>query len=168
MFVTDVLDLWYSGYFLFQLQKGSDKKKRRLNKKKIYQKTAARFHSPQWYNRNRNRKFKPESRQSRETRGCCRRYKSLWGYYSYTQNKIISIAYHQGKVFKRLKDKEKFIKLIKELKVHKSTIIFKTNIFELIDKHPKLIKSSTTFCFLKNYDKDIKEILKKIQARLNR
>ena len=63
-------------------------------------------------------------------------------------------------MFKRLKDKEKFIKLIKELKVHKSTIMFKTNIFELIDKHPKLIKSSTTFCFLKNYDKDIKEICK--------
>ena len=74
--------------------------------------------------------------------------------------KIISIAYHQGKVFKRLKDKEKFIRLVKEFKVHKSTIIFKTNIFELIDKHPKLIKSSTKFCFLKNYYKDIKEICK--------
>ena len=38
MFVTDVLDLWYSGYFLFQLQKGSDKKKKRLNKKKYIKK----------------------------------------------------------------------------------------------------------------------------------
>ena len=50
---------------------------------------------------------------------------------------IISIAYHQGKVFKRFKDKEKFIKLVNEFKVHKSTIIFKINIFNLIDKHPK-------------------------------
>ena len=29
---------------------------------------------------------------------------------------IISIAYHQGKVFKRFKDKEKFIKLVNEFK----------------------------------------------------
>ena len=36
----------------------------------------------------------------------------------YTKNKnIISITYHQGKVFKRFKDKEKFIKLVNELKV---------------------------------------------------
>ena len=55
---------------------------------------------------------------------------------------IISIAYHQGKVFKRFKDKEKFIKLVNEFKVHKSTIIFKINIFKLIEKYPKLMKSS--------------------------
>ena len=49
---------------------------------------------------------------------------------------IISIAYHRGKVLKRFKDKEKFIKLVNEFKVHKSTIIFKINIVKLIDKHP--------------------------------
>ena len=37
---------------------------------------------------------------------------------------------------KFLKDKEKFIKLVNEFKVHKSTIIFKMNIVKLIDKHP--------------------------------
>ena len=42
-----------------------------------------------------------------------------------TKNKNISITYHQGKVFKRFKDKEKFIKLVNELKVQKTTIIFK-------------------------------------------
>ena len=47
---------------------------------------------------------------------------------------IISIAYHQGKVFK---DKEKFIKLVHEFRVHKSTIIFKINMIKLIDKHTK-------------------------------
>ena len=55
---------------------------------------------------------------------------------------IISITYHQGKVFKRFKDKEKFIRLINEFKVHKSTIIFKINIFKLIGKYPKLMKLS--------------------------
>ena len=73
---------------------------------------------------------------------------------------IISIPYHQGKIFKRFKDKEKFIKLVNEFKVHKSTIIFKINIFKLIDKHPKLMKSSMTLGFLKNYYKDIKQICK--------
>ena len=47
---------------------------------------------------------------------------------------IISIAYHQGKVFKKFKGKEKFIKLVKELKVHKTTIIFKIKIFKLCEK----------------------------------
>ena len=62
---------------------------------------------------------------------------------------IISIAYHQGKVFKRFKDKEKFIKLVNEFKLHKSTIIFKINIFKSIEKYPKLMKSSRGLGFLK-------------------
>ena len=37
---------------------------------------------------------------------------------------IISIVYHQGKVFKNFKDKKKFIRLVNEFKVHKSTITF--------------------------------------------
>ena len=71
---------------------------------------------------------------------------------------IINIAYHQGKVFKRFKDKEKFIKLVTEFKVHKSTIIFKINIYKLCEKYPKLLKSSIGLGFLKNYYKDVKEI----------
>ena len=71
---------------------------------------------------------------------------------------IISIAYHQGKVFKRFKDKEKFIRLVNEFKVHKSTIIFKINTFELIGKYPNLMKSSIGLGFLKNYYKDIEQI----------
>ena len=55
---------------------------------------------------------------------------------------IVSIAYHQEKVFKRFKDKEKLIKLVNEFKVHKSTIMFKINIFKLCEKYPKLLKSS--------------------------
>ena len=81
----------------------------------------------------------------------------------HTHKKNIFIAYHQGKVFKRFKDKEKFIKLVNEFKVHKSTVIFKINMVNLIDKHPKLMKSSVT-----NHCKDIKQICKKIQTSLNR
>ena len=73
---------------------------------------------------------------------------------------IISIAYPEGKVFKRFKDKEKFIKLVNEIKVHKSIIIFKINIFKLTEKYPKLMKSSIGLGFLKNCYKDIKQICK--------
>ena len=71
---------------------------------------------------------------------------------------IISIAYHQGKIFKRFREKEKFMELVSEFKTHKSMIIFKINIFKLIDKHPKLMKSSATLGFLKNYYKNINQI----------
>ena len=40
----------------------------------------------------------------------------------------ISIAYHQGKVFKIFKDKEKLIRLVNKFKVNKSTIIFKISL----------------------------------------
>ena len=71
---------------------------------------------------------------------------------------IISIVYHQGKVFKRFKDEEKFVKLVNEFKIHKGTIIFKINIVKLIGKHPEFMKSSVTLGFLKIYYKDIKQI----------
>ena len=55
---------------------------------------------------------------------------------------IINVTYHQGQVFKRFKEKEKFAKLVSELGIHKTTIIFKINVFKLCKKYPKLLKSS--------------------------
>ena len=76
-----------------------------------------------------------------------------------TKNKgIINVAYHQGQVFKRFKQKEKFDKLVSELGIHKTTIIFKINVFKLCKKYPKLLKSSIGLGFFKNYHKDIKAI----------
>ena len=76
-----------------------------------------------------------------------------------TKNKgIINVAYHQGQVFKRFKEKEKFAKLVSELGIHKTTIIFRINIFKLCKNHPKLLKSSIGLGFFKNYHKDIKAI----------
>ena len=76
-----------------------------------------------------------------------------------TKNKgIINVAYHQGQVFKRFKEKEKFAKLVSELGIHKTTIIFKINIFKLCEKYRKLLKSSIGLGFFKNYHKDIKAI----------
>ena len=63
-----------------------------------------------------------------------------------------------GKVFKHFKEKGKFIERVGKLKIHKSTIVFKINVFKLLEKHPKLAKSSVTLTFLKNYFKEIKQI----------
>ena len=40
------------------------------------------------------------------------------------KKEIINVAYHQGQVFKIFKEKEKFAKLVSELGIHKTTIIF--------------------------------------------
>ena len=69
---------------------------------------------------------------------------------------IINVAYHQGQVFKRFKEKEKFAKLVSELGIHKTTIIFRINVFKLCKKYPKLLKPSIGLGFFENHHKDIK------------
>ena len=71
---------------------------------------------------------------------------------------IINVAFYQGQIFKRLKEKEKFAKLVSELGIHKTTIIFKINVFKFYKKYLQLLKSSIGLGFLKNYHKDIKAI----------
>ena len=73
---------------------------------------------------------------------------------------IINVAYHQGHVFKRFKEKEKFAKLVSKLGIHKTSIILKINVFKLCKKYPKLLTSSIGLGFFKDYRKDIKEIYK--------
>ena len=66
---------------------------------------------------------------------------------------IISVAYHQGRVFSRFREKEKFVRLVADFGVRKGTIIFKI-------KYLRLGRSSVTLSFMKNYFKDIKQICK--------
>ena len=74
------------------------------------------------------------------------------------KKRIINVAFYQGQIFKRFKEKEKFAKVVSELGIHKTTIIFKINVFKLCKKYPKLLKSSIGLGFFKNYHKDIKAI----------
>ena len=67
--------------------------------------------------------------------------------------RIIKVKYVVG-----FSKKEKFMKLVANFKIHKGTMIFKINVFKLIQKYPGLEKSSVTLRFLKNYFKDIKRI----------
>ena len=66
---------------------------------------------------------------------------------------IIWIAHHQGKVFKKFKDKDKFITQVKKLGIHKATIIFKITIFKLSEKYPKFLNSSIGLGLFKNHQK---------------
>ena len=73
---------------------------------------------------------------------------------------IINIAYYQGNVFKRFKEKEKFIKFVSQFGIHKNTIIFKINVSKLCERYPKLFRSYIGLGFFKNYRKDIKAVCK--------
>ena len=64
---------------------------------------------------------------------------------------ITFFAYQQGKVFRKFKENRKFKSLVERFKITKGTIIFKINIFKLIDKYPKMLTSSITLNFLKTY-----------------
>ena len=76
---------------------------------------------------------------------------------------IIFFTYQQGKVFRKFKDCTNFGSLVKQFKITKCTIIFKIHIIKLVDKYPKIMTSSITLNFLKNYYKDIKNICEENQ-----
>ena len=46
---------------------------------------------------------------------------------------MINVAFYQGQIFKRFKEKKKFAKLVNELGIYKTTIIFKINVFKLCE-----------------------------------
>ena len=85
-----------------------------------------------------------------------------------TKNKgIINVSYHQGQVFKRFKEKEKFAKLVGELGIHKTTIIFRINVFKLCKKYPKLLKSSVGLVFFKIIIKTLNQFVWKMKKIFN-
>ena len=79
-----------------------------------------------------------ETQDPEEAAKIIKRYKDIIK----TKNKgIINVAYNLGQIIKRFKEKEKFAKLVSELGIHKTTIIFRINVFKLCKKYPKLLKS---------------------------
>ena len=49
---------------------------------------------------------------------------------------IINVAYHEGQIFKKIKEKEKFAKFVSKLGIHKTTITCRINVFKLCKKYP--------------------------------
>ena len=73
------------------------------------------------------------------------------------KNNMKFFTYQQGKIFKKFKS------LVEQFKITKGTAIFKMNIAKLVDKCPKMMRSSVTLNFLKIDYQDIKNICKKNQ-----
>ena len=85
-----------------------------------------------------------------------------------TENKgIINVAYHEGKVFKRFTEKVKFATLVSELRIHRTTIIFKINVFKLCENYRKLLKSSIGLEYFKIIIRTSKQFAKKMQKVFN-
>ena len=55
------------------------------------------------------------------------------------KKKIICSACRKGIIFKKFKEKKKFVRMTKNFNFSKSAMIFKINIMKLVDKYPKLI-----------------------------
>ena len=135
MFVKDVLDLWYRGYFFYN-KNGSrnTKKTRRLSKEEIKQQLIASIINNDIIE---TEELNEKAEKTEKPDGAAAIIKQYLDIIRTKKKNIISIiAYHQGKVFKRFKDKENFVKLVNEFKIHKGTIIYKINIvkFRLFKK----------------------------------
>ena len=60
----------------------------------------------------------------------------------YNQNKQEEnnmFAYEQGKIFKNFKEDTNFNNFAKQFGINRSTVIFKINIVNLVDKYPKML-----------------------------
>ena len=77
---------------------------------------------------------------------------------------VINVAFHQGQVFKRFKEKEKFVRLVSELGIHK---IFKNNVFKLCEKYPKLLRYPKGLEFFKNIIRALKQFARKTKKIFN-
>ena len=57
---------------------------------------------------------------------------------------IIWLTYYQGKIFQNFKEEGRFLSMVSQFDVTKSTIVFKIALFKLINNYPK-IKKLVTF-----------------------
>ena len=74
------------------------------------------------------------------------------------KNNVLSIAYHQGEIFKRFKTNNKYISTVSAFKIIKTTINFKIDIVKFIDMCPKMQTSWISLHYLKNNFSVIKEV----------
>ena len=70
----------------------------------------------------------------------------------------MTLAYQQGMVFQKFKKNNKFVNAVMEFEISKSTMNFKINIVNFIDKHPKMRKSCISLFYLKNNFQIIKNV----------
>ena len=96
--------------------------------------------------------------------GKLRRYsKVILEFEEITKNKksdTVWLAYYQGKIFQKFKEKERFVSdIVLKLKVSKSTML-KIALRRLIDDYPRIKDSSLSLHYFKKKLRVIREICK--------
>ena len=76
------------------------------------------------------------------------------------KNNILILAYHQGIIFKKYKENNRFTSGVAGFRISKATVSFKIGITKFIDDYPKMGKCSISLHFLKNNFRLIKEVCK--------
>ena len=132
MFVKDVLDLWCSGYFLFLALEffifsfENSKKTKRLNKDEIKKQLIDINNAMEIDNLN---ELAEKVERPEDAANIIKQYEEIL---RTKRIDIMFVAYYQGKLFELFKEKEKFIQMVSQWKIDKSTIIFQMSIFKLI------------------------------------
>ena len=57
------------------------------------------------------------------------------------KNNILMLAYHQGIIFTKCKENNRFTSAVSKFKISKATINFKIGIIKFIDDYPKMQKT---------------------------
>ena len=127
LFVKDVLDLWYIGYFLilvaerFWKRQEDEANQRRRSETIADSLVNSETIETEELNERAEKVDKPE-----DTANIVNECEEILR----TKRKdIITVVYHHRKVFSRFRGKEKFMTLMSKFKIHKNTIVFKINVF---------------------------------------
>ena len=84
------------------------------------------------------------------------------------KNDIVWLAYYQGQIFHKFKEKESFVRMFFKLNVSKSATTFKIAFSRLIGNYPKIKDSLLSLYYFKKHLKMIRKFVKKTLANLNK
>ena len=79
---------------------------------------------------------------------------------------IIWLAYYQGQIFQKFKEKKRFVSMVLKFNVSKSTIMFKIALSKLLDNYPKIKNSSLSLPYFKKHLKTSREVCKENASEL--
>ena len=83
------------------------------------------------------------------------------------KNNILILAYHQGIIFKKHKENNRFTNAVARFKIIRATINFEIGIIKFIEYYTKMKKTSISLHFLKNNFRLIKEVCKEHASECN-
>ena len=75
-----------------------------------------------------------------------------------SKNNILTLAYQQGLIFQKFKMNKKVRNAVTEFEKSKTTVNFKIDIVNFIDKFPRMKKSCISLFYLKNSFRIIKNV----------